>query len=89
VEGDQMILEYIQAALEKARYDIIKDKEPFYAEIPGLDGVWATGKTLEECRNNLAEVLDGWIVVRLRRGLAVPPISGHRIKELKEFKVGV
>jgi predicted RNase H-like HicB family nuclease len=69
-----MILEYIKAALEKARYDIINDKEPFYAEVPGLDGVWATGKTLEECRRNLAEVLDGWVVVRLRRGLSIPSI---------------
>ena len=49
-----MIMEYIEAALNKARYDMIKDKEPFYAEIPGLDGVYATGKTLEECRKNLS-----------------------------------
>jgi predicted RNase H-like HicB family nuclease len=31
--------------------------------------MWATGKTLEECRKNLAEVIDGWIIVRLRKGL--------------------
>ena len=52
-----MILEYIEAALNKARYDMIDDKEPFYAEVPGLEGVYATGKTLEECRKNLAEIL--------------------------------
>ncbi len=26
-------------------------------------------KTLEACRKNLAEVVDGWIIVRLRMGL--------------------
>lgn len=85
--GDGMIIEYIEAALEKARYDMIQDEEPFYAEVPGLEGVYATGKTLEECRKNLAEVIDGWIVVRLRRGLPIPPINGHRIEELKELKI--
>jgi len=49
-----MIEEYIHKALEKAKYEIIKDKEPYYGEIKELPGVWATGKTLEECRRRLA-----------------------------------
>jgi predicted RNase H-like HicB family nuclease len=59
-----MINEYVQAALELAHYEIIEDEEPYYGEIPQLQGVWATGKTLEECRRNLAETIDGWILVR-------------------------
>ena len=59
-----MIVQYIEAALSHARYEIIDDEEPYYGEVPDLAGVWATGKTLEECRKNLAEVIDGWIVVR-------------------------
>jgi len=39
-----MIIEYIEAALSKAKYEIINDEEPFYGEVPGLQGVWATGK---------------------------------------------
>jgi predicted RNase H-like HicB family nuclease len=83
-----MIVEYIEAALERAKYEIIEDEEPYYGEVPGLDGVWATGKTLEECRRNLAEVIDGWIVVRLRKGLSIPSIGGHEIEELKRLAVG-
>jgi len=64
-----MILEYINAAMEKARYEIIEDDEPYYAEVPGLRGVWATGKTLEECRRNLAETIEEWIIIRLKKGL--------------------
>ena len=70
-----MITEYIEAALSKAKYELIEDEEPFYGEVPELEGVWATGKTLEECRKNLVEVIDGWILVRLRRGLPIPPIG--------------
>jgi hypothetical protein len=51
-----MLIEYIEEALKKAHYEIIEDKEPFYGEIPGLRGVWATAKTLEECRKNLTRI---------------------------------
>ena len=53
-----MLTQYLQAALDRARYEIIEDEEPFYGEVPELPGVWATGKTLEECRRNLASALE-------------------------------
>ena len=84
-----MIRDYISAALAKARYDKLDDKrEPFYGEVPGLKGVWASGRTLEECRERLADTIDGWLVVRLKRGLTIPAIGKHRIQELKELKIG-
>lgn len=83
-----MLTEYINAALNRAKYEIIHDEEPYYGEVPELDGVWATGKTLEECRRNLAEVIDGWLVVRLKRGLPIPPVAGHRVEELTKLEVG-
>jgi len=82
-----VIIEYVQAALDKAKYEIIRDEEPYYGKVPGLDGVWSTGKTLEECRKNLAEVIDGWIVVRLRKELPIPPIAGHKIEGLERLRV--
>lgn len=82
-----MIAQYIEAALSRAKYELIEDEEPYYGEVPELDGVWATGKTLEECRRNLAEVIDGWLVVRLRKGLNIPPIGEHKIEELKTLEV--
>jgi predicted RNase H-like HicB family nuclease len=72
-----MLTEYIEAALSKAKYEMIEDEEPYYGEVPELEGVWATGKTLEECRKNQAEVIDGWIIIRLRKGLPIPPIGGY------------
>jgi predicted RNase H-like HicB family nuclease len=80
-----MIVQYIQKAMEKAHYEIIDDDEPYYGEIPVCPGVWATGKTLEECRRNLEEVLEGWIIVRLQRGLDLPPIEGVAIRLLEEM----
>ncbi len=78
-----MIIEYISEALKRAKYEIIDDEEPYYGEIPALKGVWATGKTLEECRENLADVLDGWLVVRLRKGLRIPSLGKTKVEALK------
>ncbi|OIP28225.1 MAG: HicB family protein [Chloroflexi bacterium CG_4_9_14_3_um_filter_45_9] len=82
-----MIKEYIEAALERAKYELIDDGEPYYGEVPDLAGVWATGKTLEECRRNLTEVIDGWIVIRLRRGLPIPPLGSCRVEELERLEI--
>ena len=71
-----MIPQYVEAALNHAHFETIEDKESFYGEIEGLQGVWAAGKTPEECRANLAEVLEGWILVRISQGLPIPPVDG-------------
>jgi predicted RNase H-like HicB family nuclease len=83
-----MIVEYIEAAMAEARYEIIEDEEPYYGEVPALAGVWATGRTLEECRRNLAEVVDGWILISLKKGLPIPPLGEHRIDQLREIEIG-
>ena len=70
-----MLLQYIQTALECAHYEIIEDEEPFYGEVPLLDGVWATGKSLEECRRNLAEAIEDWVLFSIAKGLPVPALG--------------
>ena len=76
-----MIKEYIDAALEKAEYEIIEDDEPYYAEIKSLQGVWASGKSFEECRKNLISSIEGWLIIRLRKGLTIPTINGCNIEQ--------
>ena len=67
-----MPIQYIQAALENARYEIIDDKETYYGEVAGFEGVWSSGNTLEECQQNLEEVIDEWVTIRLAKGLPIP-----------------
>ena len=80
-----MIRKYMQAAMDKAKFEMIDDPEPYYGSISGLRGVWATGKTLEECRRNLEDVLDGWIVLRLQRKMPIPPVRGLTIRPLQKI----
>jgi predicted RNase H-like HicB family nuclease len=70
-----MLTEYIHAALRRAQYELLEDGT-FYAEIPGLPGVLANAETLEGCREELREVLEGWIVLGLRLGHSLPDIDG-------------
>jgi predicted RNase H-like HicB family nuclease len=67
-----MIQNFIDTFLSQAQYEMIDGGKRFYAEIKSLRGVWATGKTLEECRNNLLSTLEGWLIFRLRNRLTVP-----------------
>jgi len=71
----RLITEYIEAALERARYEIIDDQEPYYGEVPELPGVWATGKTLEQCRRNLAEAIEDWLLFSIAKGLPIPALG--------------
>ena len=75
-----MLTEYIQAALNKAKYDILENNEGFYGEIPGFQGVWANAPTLEECRTELAEVLEEWILFHVADNTPLPKIKGINLR---------
>lgn len=74
-----MLSEYIQKALQKAEYKQLEDKS-WFAEIPTFQGVWADGKTVEECRKELSEVLEEWVFLKIKDGDSVPQIEGVEIR---------
>lgn len=49
--------------MEKAKYKILDDGT-YYGEIEECPGVWANGKTLEECWQVLQEVLEEWLAIK-------------------------
>ena len=69
-----MFSEYIQAALELAEYDTLEDGS-YVATVEGLRGVIAIGDSIEECRRDLIEVIEGWIALRMRFGAKIPMIK--------------
>ena len=78
-----MFAEYITAALSNANYKILDNGE-YVATVPGLQGVWATGKTIEGARTELVEVIEGWIALRLRLGLPIPSMDNQAIEASAE-----
>lgn len=69
-----MIAEFIQAALKRAKYEL--EDGMFYAEVPELPGVLAYGETLEACREQLIEVIEGWLLIGIRHGDPIPVLIG-------------
>ena len=75
-----MLTKYIQTALRQAKYEILDDDGSFYGEIPPCNGVYANAKTLEECREQLEEVLEEWILLRIHKDLPLPVVDGIALK---------
>lgn len=80
-----MIIEYCLKAIEKARYREMNDGT-WFADIPGFKGVWANGVLIEECRKELIEVLEEWLILKLRDKDPIPTIDGLKI-EIREVAV--
>ena len=71
-----MITEFIYKKLKTAKYKLLEDGS-YFGEIPGLKGVWADAKTLEDCRTELQEVLEDWFLLKVKDGEKVP---GFKVK---------
>lgn len=80
-----MLTEYIDEALKRAHYEIIDDEEPFYGEVPELKGVWASGKSLEECRAHLKDVVEGWLLISIKHNKMIPELGSTKIQEIEQI----
>jgi len=60
-----------------------QDDGTFWAEVPPLRGVLATGRRLEACREELGEVVEEWVLVRLAQGLSVPTLRNVTVRGMR------
>ena len=79
-----MLTSYLQAAMRRAKYEILKEDGKYYGEIPVCRGVFATAESLEECRLALAQTLEDWVLFRIHKHLRLPTIEGQSLKVKKE-----
>lgn len=77
-----MIREYIASAMQKAHYEILQEDQSFYGSIAECSGVWANAATLEECRRELEEVLEDWLLVGISLRHPLPIIDGIDINAI-------
>jgi predicted RNase H-like HicB family nuclease len=71
-----MLTQYIDSALKRAHYEILEDDKSFFGEVKECEGVYANAKTLEECRKELEQTLEDWILLRVSKNLPLPQIDG-------------
>lgn len=70
-----MLTEYINLALHRSVYKQLED-QTWFAEIPGLEGVWANADSVEACRTELSEVLEEWLLLKIHDHDEIPPLDG-------------
>jgi len=81
-----MLKEYTDNVIEAAVYKKLDDGS-WFAEILGYEGVWANAPTVEACRKELIEVLEEWLILKIRDHEPVPVSRGIdiNIKEVSSI----
>ncbi len=78
-----MLTDYIEKRMSQAKYEILEDGT-YFGEIPALRGVWANNAKLEDCRKELKEVLEEWLILKIKDNDKIP---GFAIPFSENFKM--
>lgn len=70
-----MLSAFAAEAMDRAAYEKLADGS-FWGAIPSCPGVVASAKTLAGCQRELREVLEAWLIVKLRHGDRIPVVGG-------------
>ncbi len=70
-----MLTEYIQATMHLAHYEFLPNDKVYYGEIPGFNGVYASAENLEDCREELRQVLEDWLLLSIHKNFPIPVIE--------------
>ena len=71
--------EYLRAAMRNAEYEQLEGGD-WYAHIPGLPGLWASARTVEDTRNELFSALEDWLYINAYIGRCkLPEFDGLSI----------
>jgi predicted RNase H-like HicB family nuclease len=76
-----MLTQYIESAMSHIAIEHNEEgdqypEQRFIGTIVPCPGVIGIGATVKECRANTQDVLEEWILVRVKSGYALPVIDG-------------
>jgi predicted RNase H-like HicB family nuclease len=81
-----MLSEYIQTAMKQAQYKVLEDGT-YFGELVFWRGIWSNAATLEECRTELQEVLEEWILLALKAGEMIPVLGELDLNQVQSQEV--
>ena len=67
--------EYVTKAIQRAIYEYCEETQNWCGYIRELPGCWAQGDTIETTRFQLIDVIEGWLILALQFGDAIPPLD--------------
>ena len=71
-----MLIDYIKAAMKRAKYKILEDDNTFFGEVSEINGAWGNAPTLEACRDDLESAIEDWLLISFQHRLPIPIIDG-------------
>ena len=81
-----LLTSYIEAAMAEAQYEPFEG-DTFYAFIPSCPGVWSNECTIDDCKRDLREALEFWLILKLRDNDYIPVINGLDLNSIEELEV--
>ena len=72
---EKLLAEYIEVAMQDFVYEILEDDGSYFGVVPGFEGAWANADTLEDCRREMKEVLEDWILLGIKLGHPIPVVG--------------
>lgn len=85
VRSMPLLTTFIENAMAEAKYESFADGS-IYASIPSCPGVWSNEVTLEECARDLREVLEFWLLLKLRDNDPLPVIGEIDLNSIEEVE---
>lgn len=67
VSREHLVQRYVLAAMHRAEVRKLEDKT-WYAQVPDLSGPWGSGPTEADALEDLQEVVEDWIELKLEDG---------------------
>lgn len=81
-----MLSAYMDNAMRHAQYERIEDGT-YFGEIPGFEGLWANAPTEDECRGELRDVLEGWMLLHIADHTPLPAVGGMTLEVGKPVRL--
>lgn len=76
-----MLTHYIENLIKKAHYELLEDGT-YYGEIAGVRGVWANEDSLWECEQTLRDVLEEWLIIKLKLNERLPVVKSVDLNKI-------
>lgn len=77
-----MFTQYVIEVMAKAKIEKIHGTLPYFVSIPSFKGVWAQGRTKKEALAELQEVLEEWLLIKVRKQQFVPSVRKYDLNRL-------
>lgn len=68
--------------MARAKVEKIDDPLPYFASLSSFKGVWAQGRSKKEALAELQEVLEEWLLLKVRKRQFVPSVRRYDLNAL-------